>query len=70
MIVWRCSTGAASRQAQGLVEGVLKSPGRTRTMSFNKRLGEDVVDIRAPGGIGVRYARNDGRFVGFLEPRR
>jgi hypothetical protein len=61
---------AISAQAQDLVRGVLQNPARTRTMSFNKRLGEDVVDIRVPGGIGLRYTRADGRFVGFLESRR
>lgn len=61
---------AISQQAQQIVEGVLQHPNRTRTMFFNKRLGEDVVDIRIPGGVGVRYTREQGRFVGFLEPRR
>jgi RHS repeat-associated protein len=61
---------AINEQAHGLVRSVLQNSARTRTMSFNKRLGEDVVDIRIPGGIGLRYTREEGRFVGFLEPRR
>jgi RHS repeat-associated protein len=61
---------AVSQQAQQIVESVLQHPSRTRTMFFNKRLGEDVVDIRIPGRVGVRFTREEGRFVGFLEPRR
>lgn len=58
-----------NRQAQAIVDEVLRNPARTRTSFFNPRLNERVVDIQIPGGRGLRYGESGG-FRGFLEPRR
>jgi RHS repeat-associated protein len=56
-----------NQQALNIVDQVLQHPNQTRTSFFSRTLNERVVDIRVPGGPGIRYA-DSGRFIGFLEP--
>lgn len=62
------SPQAINRQAS-IVDDVLQNPARTRTSFYNPRLDQCVVDIRIPGGRGIRYGES-GDFRGFLEPPR
>lgn len=57
---------AVNKQAQGIIDDIVNSEGRTVTTRHHARFG-NVREIRAPDGRGVRYGA-DGEFIGFLEP--
>ena len=59
---------AINQQGQQLVDEILISSGTTTVTRHHARFG-DVTEARDSGGRGVRYT-SDGKFIGFLEPKK
>lgn len=59
---------SVNQQGQHAVDNILTSPGSTTVTRNHARFGQ-VTEVRAPDGRGVRYGA-DGKFIGFLEPKK
>jgi RHS repeat-associated protein len=62
----RGSAAAISHAAQDIVDDILTDPGSTTSRRYHALYGE-IVEIRRPDRLGVRYRAN-GEFMGFIEP--
>gem|GEM_PF-1644595 len=54
-------------QGEAVLKGILTNPNVTRTFRHHARFG-NIMDIRIPGGQGVRFSADGKTFIHFIEP--